>query len=350
MPFFNIFIGMLYINKSNNENVVSQKLPVDLDNRLHNMISLIGGLSPQEVNNFANKATFDNITELEKKVKNFPSTLNEIVKYVGAIDCLKESEEYKEIINFIKTSSKEKVNEDVEVDSDGFYSTDTNPYFTRYVTPELKKILFKMWDKKGRPSYTDLKLLGVDSEELFKDSDFANVPDIIMPVLMIEWIGGIQNTAFAKAAATGYKQFILPETDTIDKGVRFKVEPTGYDYSFDESDNFGDMGHSCWNLKISIKKDSFIPEWLIDDSGIKQVYKRRGIARDNDEKVWLTYKGGIRGLYPKDLFGPEFLNKQLGWKEYTHPQMSLIEQFWEDSTELACEYFCSFCKVEVVLV
>lgn len=338
------------LESKNKTHILSKKLPVDLDNRLYSMIHLIGGMDFRDVIRFANNASFDQVTELQQKVEQFPSTIEEIMPYVGGFHYLRDSKEYNDILDLILNPTPQNLYEDVEVEPDGLYNTDTNPYFTRYITPELKKILSKMWDKKGKPSYTDLKLLGVDSEELFKDSHFANVPDIIMPVLMIEWIGGIQNTAFAKAAATGYKQFPLPETDTIDKGVRFKVEPTGYDYSFDESDNFGDMGHSCWNLKISIKKDSFIPEWLIDDSGIKQVYKRRGIARDNDEKVWLTYKGGIHGLYPKDLFGPEFLNKQLDWKEYTHPQMSLIEQFWEDSTELACEYFCSFCKVEVVLV
>ena len=51
-----------------------------------------------------------------------------------------------------------------------------------------------------------------------------------------------------------------------------------------------------------------------------------------------------------NLFPPEYLNKEMSYRDYTNAQMDLIEGMWESYTDLACEYFCSFCRVEVVLV
>jgi len=195
-----------------------------------------------------------------------------------------------------------------------------------------------MWDKKGKPSYTDLKLLGVDSEELFKDEAFANVPDIIMPVLMIEWVGGIQNTEFAKD-----KSFITWEGNTQGSGdglIRFRLEPTGFDYSFDEQENFGDAGYSCWILKIYIDKNSTVPSsYITSNDKLEWESNIEGSTDDRNRFIKIT-----------NLFPPEYLNKEMSYRDYTNPQMDLIEGMWESYTDLACEYFCSFCRVEVVLV
>ena len=335
---------MLQILESKNKtNILSKKLPVDLDNRLYSMIHMIGGMDFTDVIRFADNASFDQVTELQKKVERFPSTMDEIMPYVGGFQYLKDSKEYNEILDLIFSPNPENLYENVEVGPDGLYNTDTNPYFTQYITPELKKILFKMWDKKGKPGYTDLKLLGIDSEELFKDEHFANVPDIIMPVLMIEWEGGIQNTAFAKD-----KNFITSEGDRELGGgiISFRVEPTGFDYSFDEQENFGDAGYSCWLLKISIKKDSIVPRSYITSSEANELEWEDG--RTIEEK-----EGGIRNrdfIKITNLFPPEYLNKEMSFRDYTNSQMDLIEGMWETYTDLACEYFCSFCRVEVVLV
>ncbi len=338
---------MLQILESKNKtHILSKKLPVDLDNRLYSMIHLIGGMDFRDVIRFANNASFDQVTELQQKVEQFPSTMDEIMPYVGGFQYLKDSKEYAEILDLIFSPNPENLYEDVEVGHDGLYNTDTNPYFTQYITPELKKILFKMWDKKGKPGYTDLKLLGVDSEELFKDEPFANVPDIIMPVLMIEWIGGIQNTEFAKN-----KNFVTWEGDTQGRGdgvISFRVEPTGFDYSFDEQENFGDAGYSCWFLKISIKKDSIVPRSYITSPGADKLEWQGGeVVLGTDVRNRKTQGGFIKIT---NLFPPEYLNKEMSHRDYTNSQMDLIEGMWESYTDLACEYFCSFCSVEVVLV
>jgi len=330
------------LESKNKTHILSKKLPLELDNRLYSMIHLIGGMDFRDVIRFANNASFDQVTELQQKVEQFPSTIEEIMPYVGGFQYLKDSKEYNEILDLIFSPNPENLYEDVEVGPDGLYNTDTNPYFTRYITPELKKILFKMWDKKGRPSYTDLKLLGVDSEELFKDEPFANVPDIIMPVLMIEWVGGIQNTEFAKD-----KSFITWEGNTQGRGdglIRFRLEPTGFDYSFDEQENFGDAGYSCWFLKIYIDKNSIVPRSYITSN---DKLEWEGSKWKSGKGYGVTEDGFIKIT---NLFPPEYLNKEMSYRDYTNPQMDLIEGMWESYTELACEYFCSFCRVEVVLV
>ena len=336
---------MLQILESKNKtHILSKKLPVDLDNRLYSMIHLIGGMDFRDVIRFANNASFDQVTELQQKVEQFPSTIEEIMPYVGGFQYLRDSKEYNDILDLILNPTPENLYEDVEVGPDGLYNTDTNPYFTRYITPELKKILFKMWDKKGKPSYTDLKLLGVDSEELFKDEPFSNVPDIIMPVLMIEWVGGIQNTEFAKD-----KSFITWEGNTQGRGdglIRFRLEPTGFDYSFDEQENFGDAGYSCWFLKIYIDKNSTVPRSYITSSQADKLEWEGGKWKSG-KGYGVTEDGFIKIT---NLFPPEYLNKEMSFRDYTNPQMDLIEGMWESYTELACEYFCSFCRVEVVLV
>ena len=315
------------LESKDKKHILTKKLPVDLDNRLYSIIHLIGGMEFRDVIKFANNASFDQVTELQEKVKEFPSTIDEIMPYVGGFQYLRDSKEYNEILDIIFNPNSQNLYEDVDVEPDGLYSTDTNPYFTRYLTPELKKILFKMWDKKGKPNYTDLKLLGVDSKELFKDAnDFGNVPDIIMPVLMIEWLGGIQNTEFAKD-----KSFITWDDSTFYNArpysIKFRVEPTGFDYSFDEQENFGDAGYSCWYLKIYIDKNSIVPSLYIQD---------RHPGTDKLEWEGEDF-GNERGRFIKitNLFTPEYLNKEMSYRDYTDPQMDLIEQMWESYTDLA---------------
>ena len=208
--------------------------------------------------------------------------------------------------------------EHVSLGADGFPTTGTNPYFTRYFNPKFKEKLFKHWDSLGAPDYDSLKLFGVEDSSGMPDyTDFRNVSDIIYPILALEWVGGFENTTFAKAG-----------WDTTSEGgwykLHFKVEPVGYDYMFDESENFGEHGYACWHIRILIDKDGdFDPADEREDSEIP---------------------------YIQELFPESARNKLSSFNNYTNEQFEVIELLWDYYHAEASQYWSQFCQVEVVLV
>jgi hypothetical protein len=215
-----------------------------------------------------------------------------------------------------KTMGKKVIKEDTIPlpGADGFYTTDTNPYFTNYITPKIKQRLFKHWDSLGKADYDSLKLFGVENEwsgDAPYGSDFHNVGDVLYPVLALEWIGGVDNTEFAKS---GWKS-----TDEMGfQDLKFKVEPIGYDYMFDESANFGEQGYSCWDIRVLI---------------------------DVNETASLDDSDRLKELFPESA-----QNKVSRYNNYTNEQMEIIEELWYYYEEEASEYFRQFCNVEVRLV
>ena len=206
-----------------------------------------------------------------------------------------------------KTIGKKLVKENVDVGADGFVTTDTNPYFTNYITPKVKQRLFKHWDSLGKAEFNVLKLFGVEHE----DEAFDNVADVVYPVLALEWIGGVDNTEFVKS---GWKS-----TDELGfQDLKFKVEPIGYDYMFDESANFGEHGYSCWDIRVLI---------------------------DVNETASLDDSDRLKELFPESA-----QNKVSRYNNYTNEQMEIIEELWYYYEEEASEYFRQFCNVEVRLV
>jgi len=213
-----------------------------------------------------------------------------------------------------KTMGKKVVKENIDVGADGFVTTDTNPYFTNHITPKVKQKLFKYWDSLGKADYDSLKLFGVE-EDGFGDapygSNFHNVGDVLYPVLALEWIGGMDNTEFAKS---GWRS-----TDEMGfQDLKFKVEPIGYDYMFDESANFGEQGYSCWDIRVLI---------------------------DVNETASLDDSDRLKELFPESA-----QNKVSRYNNYTNEQMEIIEELWYYYEEEASEYFRQFCNVEVRLV
>jgi hypothetical protein len=213
-----------------------------------------------------------------------------------------------------KTMGKKVVKENIDVGADGFVTTDTNPYFTNHITPKVKQKLFKYWDSLGKADYDSLKLFGVE-EDGFGDapygSNFHNVGDVLYPVLALEWIGGMDNTEFAKS---GWRS-----TDEMGfQDLKFKVEPIGYDYMFDESANFGEQGYSCWDIRVLI---------------------------DVNETASLDDSDRLKELFPESA-----QNKVSRYNNYTNEQMDMIEELWYYYQEEASEYFREFCNVEVRLV
>jgi len=213
-----------------------------------------------------------------------------------------ESPDYQKLISLILGT----LTEDVDVNIDGHSPTDTNPYFTRYVKPELKKQIFGYWDKHGL-CYDCLKYFNVIGE----DKPFDNVADVVYPVLALEWLGGVEFSEFAKQGWETTSEM------GFDK-LKFKVEPVSFDYVFDETENFGERGYSCWDIRV-----------VIDINGYASL--------DDSDRL-------------KKLFPESAQNKLSSYSNYTNEQMELIEDLWDYYLDVASEYFGSFCRVEVVLV
>ena len=175
-----------------------------------------------------------------------------------------------------------------------------------YIKLVYKKLIFKQWDKLGNADWNVLKYFDIVGE----DEAFDNVADVVYPLLVIEWLGGVENTDFAQA----------PWIETSEMGfnkLRFKVEPVGFDYLYDESDNFGERGYSCWDIRVLI---------------------------DVNETTSLDDSDQLKELFPESA-----RNKLSSFRNYTDDQNDIIEGLWNQYDSYR-DLVTSFCSVEVVLV
>lgn len=281
-------------------NVITKELPKELDNVLFTLIHILGGFDTSDVINFARNAN-----HREKKLLN--KMVNDLHLYdkVGVRgfdkESIKNSSRYRALTIFLKTIA----------DTGGANSlmeqkSPTDPYFDNYVKPEYKKLIFKQWDKLGNADWNVLKYFDIVGE----DEAFDNVADVVYPLLVIEWLGGVENTDFAQA----------PWMETSEMGfnkLRFKVEPVGFDYLYDESDNFGERGYSCWDIRVLI---------------------------DVNETTSLDDSDQLKELFPESA-----RNKLSSHRNYTEDQQDLIESLW-DQYDSYRDLVTSFCSVEIVLV
>ena len=140
------------IEAKNKTHILSKKLPVDLDNRLYSMIHLIGGMDFRDVIRFANNASFDQVTELQQKVEQFPSTIEEIMPYVGGFHYLRDSKEYNDILeerSFFRSHQSHLINLeffDVYEKQDGGYIR-LKDGTTIPVSKRKKSLLFDLLEK-----------------------------------------------------------------------------------------------------------------------------------------------------------------------------------------------------------
>ena len=281
-------------------NMITGDLPKQLDNTLFTLIHVLGGFDTSDVINFARNAN-----HREKKLLN--KMVNDLHLYddVGVRgfdkESIKNSSRYRALTIFLKTIA----------DTGGANSlmeqlSPTDPYFDNYIKPEYKKLIFKQWDKLGNADWSVLKYFDIIGE----DEAFDNVADVVYPLLVIEWLGGVENTDFAQA----------PWIETSEMGfnkLRFKVEPVGFDYLYDESDNFGERGYSCWDIRVLI---------------------------DVNETTSLDDSDQLKELFPESA-----RNKLSSHRNYTEDQQDLIESLW-DQYDSYRDLVTSFCSVEVVLV
>jgi len=286
-------------------NVITKALPKELDNTLFTLIHILGGFDTSDVINFARNAN-----QREKRLLN--KMVNDLRLYdnVGVRgfdkESIKNSSRYRALTIFLKT-----IADTGGADSLMEQKSPTDPYFDEYVKPEYKDYIFKQWDKLGKADYGVLKYFNVGEHEGTEDyTDFRNVGDIVYPLLVMEWLGGIENTDFAQA----------PWMETSEMGfenLKFKVEPIGFDYLYDDSVNFGESGYACWDIRVLIDVNENIG---LDDSD-----------------------------YLKELFPESARNKLSSFRYYTEDQMETIESLWYHYEQYR-DLVNQFCRVEVVLV
>ena len=292
-------------------NIITKHLPKELDNTLFTLIHILGGFDTSDVINFARNAN-----HREKRLLN--KMVNDLRLYddVGVRgfdkESIKNSSRYRALTVFLKT-----IADTGGADSLMEQRTETDPYFGDYINKDHIDAIFKQWDKLGKPDYNVLKLFGVEEEPHMDEyTDFRNVGDVVYPLLVIEWLGGVENTDFAQA----------PWLETSDMGfenLKFKVEPIGFDYLYDESVNFGESGYACWDIRVLIDKDG-------------------DLVTSEPRADW--DKPFVQELFPESA-----RNKLSSFRNYTEDQMELIEMLWEEY-EGYRNLSSQFCRVEVVLV
>lgn len=304
---------MLYLLENEEYgHVLSDNLPLDLDNRLYTIIHVIGGISFHDIVKFANNATPEEIQHLYEKVYSFPSTMESLLPYAGGFHLLKDSDEYKEIKDIIDF----KWNKDTLLQEQSQPNWD--PAFNEIISPDLKEKLFNYWTKLGEADWDAFKLFGlvqtyVDNPEGY----FDEIVDIVYPVLRIEWEGGIDKTVL------GLKKDEWRHAD-VDGifNIRYKVIPTSYTYNWDK-DEYTE-GHACWNLTYVIDKESV---WTLDGivTGIEG--KSKPITDIFPDKV--TYD--IR-------------------KSLEDGHLEVVDELWQWIANEGRAYFNEYCNVTVKIV
>jgi hypothetical protein len=290
-------------------NVITGELPKQLDNTLFTLIHILGGFNTTDVINFATNANHREKKLLSKMVDDLRLYDNVGTRGFDK-ESIRNSSRYRALTIFLRTIA----------DTGGANSlmeqlSPTDPYFDDYVKPEYKKLIFKQWDKLGEADYSVLKYFDIIGE----DEAFDNLADVVYPMLVIEWVGGVENTDFAQA----------PWMETNEMGfekLKFKVEPTGFDYLYDESSNYGERGYACWDIRVLIDKDG--------DLGLPV----------NPEFIANDYTPFVQDLFPENS-----RDKLASHRNYTEDQFEFIEMVWEQY-EGYRNLASSFCRVEVVLV
>ena len=290
-------------------NMITGNLTKRLDNTLFTLIHVLGGFDTSDVINFARNAN-----HREKKLLNKMVDDLHLYDKVGVRGFDKESiinsSRYRALTIFLKT-----IADTGGADSLMEQRTETDAYFGEYVKPEYKNAIFKQWDKLGKADYGILKYFNIEDDLGMEEyTDFRNVGDVVYPLLVIEWLGGVENTDFAQA----------PWMETSENGwykLKFKVEPVGFDYLYNES--FGESGYACWDIRV-----------LIDGMGDFDPPSER---EDNEEPF-------VQSLFPESS-----RNKLSSHRNYTEDQFEVIEMLWMQYEEYR-DLSSQFCRVEVVLV
>jgi hypothetical protein len=186
------------------------------------------------------------------------------------------------------------------------------------VTPEIKEVLFKQWDRLGHADWKVLKYFNISAGNV--DAAFDNGLDVVYPILRIEWEGGIKGSAaYDESQRWGEIFHDGRGSDHIDD-LEYRIIPVGYDFLFDDSVNFGDSGYSCWNIIVEL--------------------------RPSEKGRPILWNGFVIG---EDLFEKKDYPLQ-SHQNYDGEEQDLLEEIWErdqSGSYTLFEYFSSFCQVGV---
>jgi len=295
-------------------NVITRDLPTKLDNSLYTLVHFLGEIELGDVRNFARKATPEQIEYLDKLVSKFPSQQHELMVNVGGFEELRNSDSYTEILEFIRDIGDETLISEAGTHQE--LRLGDIPNSEKWITPEMKKVLFKQWDKVGHADWKILKFVGIEMGNY--DAAFDNILDVVYPILRIEWEGGIKGTeAWDNGQYWGHMF-----SDNEYKGgnitdFEYRVMPVGYDFLMDESDSYGEHGYSCWNIFIEFRPSS---------KGSPMLWEGLEIG---SELFW-------RKDYPLQSY-----------RFYDSSEFDILEEIWGDNDRIFGDYFNQFCEVEV---
>ena len=123
---------------------------------------------------FIDQATEEEMKELYRLVKIFPSMMQDLLPLAGSYRMLIQTEIYKEIIDIIKFNEEQTeltentsplITNDVNKKGDSIEQfISKNPYLSNYISEKGVRALFSIWDSMGTPDYDAMKLVGVNSE------------------------------------------------------------------------------------------------------------------------------------------------------------------------------------------
>ena len=100
--------------------VFSDKIPLEVDNKLYVLVNKLGGLTRLDIKNFIENTNKEALYVLQGMLRDFPSTLEELLYYYGSLDSLRKSDEYKRIVSLVKRiGSGETLTEESDVFGQG---------------------------------------------------------------------------------------------------------------------------------------------------------------------------------------------------------------------------------------
>ena len=100
--------------------VFSEKLPIDVDNKLYVLSNKLGDLTREDISKFVEKAAPQEIQILQGLLYKFPAKLEEMLYYYGGLEVLKKSNDYHRILNLVRSvGNREYLREESDVFGQG---------------------------------------------------------------------------------------------------------------------------------------------------------------------------------------------------------------------------------------